>query len=146
MRSAPNLVLAIITGFVVIVAVVAAIFAARDTAPNWPADSPEAVVQDYVQAIIDQNYADAITHLDPALECTTDHFVQAYYPQDTSIALVQAHITQNQATVTVELGSYSEPFFDPFIGQERFELVTTADDTWQITGAPWPVYDCVGTL
>ncbi len=144
MRTAPNLVLATIAGFVVIVAIGAAIFASRNTAPNWPADTPEAVVQEYVLAVIDQDYATAVAQLDPSLECSPEHFIQAYYPQDTAIGLVQAHISQHEATVTVEFGNYGEPFLDPFIGQERFELVLT-DQQWRIAGAPWPVYECAGT-
>ena len=88
----------------------------------------------------------AVAQLDPDLACTTEDFIQAYYPQDTSIALVQAHVSQHEATVTVEFGNYNEPFFDPFIGQERFELSATEAGQWHITEAPWPVYDCAGTL
>lgn len=144
MKSAPNLVLAIITGFVVVLAILAAIFASRDTTPEWPADSPEAVVQDYVQAVLDQDYDTAITMVDPNLNCTTEDYTQSYYPQDTAIALVQAHISQHEATVTVEFGSYNEPFFEPFIGQEQFELTPTDAGQWHITGNPWPVYQCAG--
>ena len=145
MRSLPNIVLAIITGLVVILAIAAGIFAARDTAPKWPAGSPDAVVQTYAQAVIDQDYARALAQLDPALGCTPEDFAQAYYPQDTAISLLQTHIGPDNATVTVELGSYGEPFFDPFIGQEHFELVP-ADSGWLISGTPWPVYGCTGAL
>ena len=145
MKSVPNIVLAIITGLVVILAIVAAIFASRDTAPDWPDDSPEAVVQSYAQAVVDQDFDRAITLLDPELECTPEHFAQSYYPQDTAISLLQAHIGVDKATVTVELGSYGEPFFDPFIGQEHFELIPD-DSGWLITGTPWPVYGCAGIL
>ena len=146
MKTAPNLVLAIITGFVVIVAIVAAIFASRDMAPDWPDDSPEAAVQTYVQAVIDQDYAQAIAHLDPSLECTPEDFVQSYYPQDTAMSLLKAHIGPDEATVSVEFGSYSETFTDPFIGQEQFELIPDDTDGWLITGTPWPIYSCAGTL
>src|SRR5690625_6605130 len=99
MRSLPNIVLAIITGLVVILAIAAGIFAARDTAPKWPAGSPEAVVQTYAQAVIDQDYARALAQLDPALGCTPEDFAQAYYPQDTAISLLQTHIGPDNATV-----------------------------------------------
>lgn len=145
MKSAPNLVLAIITGFVVIVAIVAAVFASRDMTPDWPDDSPEAVVQTYVQAVIDQEYEQAITHLDPSMGCTSEDFAQAYYPQDTAMSLLQAHIGPDEATVTVEFGSYSEAFSDPFIGREQFELIPRETGGWLITGTPWPIYSCVGT-
>lgn len=145
MKSAPNLVLAIITGVVVIVAILSAIFASRDTGPDWPDDSPESVVQTYVQAVIDQNYAQAITHLDPDLACTPEDFAQAYYPQDTAMSLLQAHIGPDNATVAVEFGSYSEAFSDPFIGREQFELIPHETDGWLITGSPWPLYSCAGT-
>lgn len=146
MKTAPNLVLAIITGFVVIVAIVAAIFASRDMAPDWPDDSPEAVVQAYVQAVIDQDYAQAITHLHPSLECTPEDLEQSYYPQDTAMSLLKAHIGPEDATVSVEFGSYSEAFTDPFIGQEQFELIPDDTGGWLITGTPWPIYSCAGTL
>lgn len=146
MKSAPNLVLAIITGSVVIVAVAAAFFAARDTAPAWPADSPEAVVQAYVHAVTEQDYPRAITYLDPSLNCTPEDFVQAYYPQDIAMSLVQAQIGPDDATVIVEFGNYTDPFFDPFIDQEHFDLIPDETGGWLITGPPWPIYSCAGTL
>lgn len=145
MKQAPNVVLAIITGLIVIVAIVAAIFANRDETTRWPPDSPEATVQSYVQAVVDQNYPAAIRHLDPALACNVSHFEQSFYPQDTAISLFQANVSEDTATVTVEIGSYGEPFFDTFVHQEQFELMRT-DNGWIITGSPWPVYICAGML
>lgn len=145
MKQVPNIVLAVITGLIVIVAVIAAIYASRDEVTQWPPDSPEATVQNYVQAVVDQNYPAALRHLDPALACNVSHFEQSYYPQDTAISLFQAHITEDRATVDVEIGSYGEPFFDTFVHQEQFELMQT-ETGWVITGSPWPVYICSGLL
>ncbi len=145
MKQVSNIVLVVITGLIVIVAIIAAVFASRDEATRWPPDSPEATVQNYVQAVVDQNYPTALRHLDPALACTVSHFEQSYYPQDTAISFFQAHITQDRATVDVEIGSYGEPFFDTFVHQEQFELMQT-ETGWVITGSPWPVYICSGLL
>lgn len=145
MKQVPNIVLAVITGLIVILAVVAALIAGRDQTSQWPPDSPEAAVQNYVQAVVDQNYPVALRHLDPALACNVTHFEQSYYPQDNAISLFQASITADEATVLVEIGSYGEPFFDAFVHQEQFDLINTPDG-WLVTGSPWPVYICGGYL
>lgn len=145
MKSVPNLVLASITALIVVLAVAAGIFASRDTVPSWPADSPEAVVQAYAEAVSEADYAAAIELLDPLMECKPENFARSYYPQDTTIALLQSHIGPDRATVTVEIGTYGEAFFEPFMGQEQFELIAD-DGGWLITGAPWPVYGCGGIL
>ena len=145
MGQVSNVVLAVIKGLIVMLAIAAAIFASRDQTTTWPPDSPEATVQHYVQAVIDQNYPAALRHLDPDLACNVVHFEQSYYPQDTAISLFAANITDDHATVDVEIGSYGEPFFDTFVHQEQFELIRTETD-WIITGSPWPVYICAGML
>lgn len=142
MKSTPNIVLAIITGVIVILAIIAAIFAMRDREPNWPDDSPEAAVQAYVQAVVAEDLDAAIEKLDPELECTPEDLRNLYYPQDTAIALLQAHVQPDSATVAVEIGNYGDPFLDPFVNEERFELIPDANEGWLITGNPWPVYDC----
>lgn len=145
MKQASNIVLAIITGLIVVLAVVAAVLANRDNAAQWPPDSPEAAVQNYVRAVVDQDYPTALRYVDPGLACNVAHFEMSYYPQDTAISLFQAHITGDEATVHVEIGSYGEPFFDTFVHQEQFDLIDTPEG-WQITGSPWPVYVCDGYL
>lgn len=145
MKQVSNVVLAIITGLIVIVAIFAAIFANRDETARWAPDSPEATVQAYVQAVVDQDYPAALRHLDPALACNVSYFEQSYYPQDTAISFFQANVDGDRATVAVEIGSYDEPFFDTFVHQEQFDLLQT-DTGWMITGSPWPVYICAGML
>lgn len=145
MKQLPNIVLATITGIIVIVAIIAAVFASRDHITQWPPDSPEATVQTYVQAVVDQDYAAALRRMDPTLACSVEHFDQSYYPQDTAISLFQAETQADRATVTVEIGSYGDPLFDTFVHQEQFELIQ-GETGWLITGSPWPVYICAGEL
>ena len=85
MKQVSNVVLAVITGLIVIVAILAAIFANRDQTARWAPDSPEATVQNYVQAVTTKTirppYA---TRSRPGLQC--EPLEQSYYPQDTAIS------------------------------------------------------------
>lgn len=144
MRLRPNIVLAVITGTVVMLAVVAAVFSLRQQSPIWDSDSPEGVVQRYAEAIVDADYARAAQLLDPDLGCTEQDFEQSYYPQSTAISIPDSQGAADQVSVTVNITSYGDPFFDRYTQGETFELLRS-DSQWLITGNPWPVYDCVGT-
>src|SRR5699024_7008508 len=128
-----------------IVAIIAAVFASRDHTTQWPPDSPEATVQTYVQAVVDQDYAAALRSMDPTVPCSVEHFDQSYYPQDTAISLFQAETQADRSTVTVEIGSYCDPLSATCVHDVQCYLIQ-----WEtgglITDSRLPVFICAGEL
>lgn len=137
----PNIVLAVVTAAIVALALTAAILSLRQPASAGDPSTPQGVVQSYAKAVVEQNYATAVALLDPSLQCTRGHFLTSYVPGNTALMLLETTDTTDPASVTVEISSYGDALAGSTSHQEVFEL-RPFEETWRITGAPWPVYDC----
>lgn len=137
----PNIVLAVVTAAIVALALTAAIFSLRQPASAGDPSTPQGVVQSYAKAVVEQNYAAAVALLDPTLQCTDRHFLTSYVPENTALTLLETADATDPASVTVDISNYGDALAGSTAHQEVFEL-RRFEETWRITGAPWPVYDC----
>ncbi len=109
--------------------------------------TPEGTVQAYVQAVLDDEWSEARSHLagDLEAECTAIDFRHAWIPDSLTVTLDDVRVDGDEAEVVVRLRTAAEP--DPFGGgyetSETFDLIRE-DSVWRFTGQPWPVYDCRG--
>jgi len=140
MRARPSLVLAIITGLVVVLAVIAGVLTTRRGPPALDATTPEGTVQLFVLAFIEGEDESAVAFLDPDLGCTAP-LREVYRPTRVSLAVVSTRTSGQHADVVLEVTEYDNGPFDSWSHREAYDLVR-ADSGWLITGNPWPIYSC----
>lgn len=138
-------VLAIAVAVLVLLAVVAGVLSATRPRAQLPEGSPEAVVQQYVTAVFEQDLDAAADHLDPDGDCDVEDLEMAYTERDARVVLRSTDVDGATATVRIDLvNADNAPFGgNEWTQEERFEL-TDLGDRWVITGEPWPVYSCRG--
>ena len=128
---------ALLGGLIIILAIVALI---REPVELDP-DTPEGIVQQYLQAVSNEDYELAIGFLDPDLyqDCEGSD-LERYGPEqftatidDTNVSTTSRH---SEVTVSMEFGS-GGPFGGGWSSQEVFRL-TASEGSWFITDEPWP--------
>lgn len=129
-------------GLVVVIALIAVF--ARGGPAEFPADTPEGVVQRYSQAVIDGDTATALTFLVPEVadSCTR---VPAR-SEDYRLTLLETTEREDTARVDVLIATVYEsgPLgTSEYEYEEAFDLVKDGD-TWLIDAAPWELTICEG--
>lgn len=140
-RNLPLLIVLAVSALVVIVSLIA-VFTRSAPAPLDP-NSPEGVVQTYMQAVIDDDLTAARALLTAELRenCQTS---QPSPPTGVRITHVRTIERTDEATVTVDIGSPGGGgLFGPsdYVSRESFELART-DEGWRIAVAPWQFETC----
>lgn len=126
----PGPLIGIFVGLLVVVAIVATIVAPSPTTldPN----TPEGVVQQYLEAALDgdEAAAEALLAEETDLDCPSSSSAR--------ISLVESTITDDRATVEVRITESNVGPFDggSYTRTEVFRLERTAEG-WRITDWPW---------
>jgi len=129
-----------------LLAVTAIIVAVREPTRFDPG-SPEAAVQDYLEAVLAEDAVSAHDMLSAVLQARCDIRDledRSYRSDGERIVLVGSTFDDAGAVVDVEFtASYSDGVFDysQYSYEERFELAMFAGD-WRIVEPPWPYYWC----
>jgi hypothetical protein len=105
-------------------------------------DKPEGVVQAYLNAVVDRDFTQALTYLDPAGKCTASDFDNAYIATQLSVTLRNTDTSGSSSTVdvSIQIGS-NDPFGSGYSEQHIYRL-TQSSGHWYINGVPWPLYEC----
>lgn len=132
-------------GIVALLVLVWVTVAIRNPAEFEPG-SPEAIVQIYVQSVLDGDSDTAWALLTPALQrrCDVDDLEDRYRGRSGNVVLVDTDVQDDTARVELEFtASYGDDPFDvsDYSYGERFQL-RLIDDEWRISAAPWPLYRC----
>lgn len=127
----------------VVLAVIGGVVAALRPPPSYPPDSPEAVLQSYLEDVLTGDLGSAATYLDPEGECTLEDLEDSRTNRDTDrIVLRDARTSGDTATVRVDLVQETGGLFsDSWTNEQRFTLRST-DEGWVLTGQPWPMFSC----
>jgi len=141
-----NRVLAVFVGAVVLLAALAGVVVANRATPALDPNTPEGVVQEYLQAVIDGNYPAAAAVLSPSSGCDASGVAGAYAPESAQIVLDHTAVEGDHAVVTVEVteGSGDELFGSSWSHMERITLQHEGG-VWKITGSPWLLSACDST-
>jgi len=138
-----NRVLGLVVAAISIVALIA-VLAVKDKTPQLDANTPEGIVQQYLQAATARDFEKAITYLASDTKCKVADFDQAYIQSSIRISLSDSSITGDSATVKVNIdNSNGVPFGGSYTESQSFRL-TKSDTGWKIAGIPWPTYQCGG--
>jgi hypothetical protein len=138
-----NKVLGIVLAVIAAVALIA-VLALKEPVAELDKNSPEGTVQQYLGAVTDRDFEQALTFLASDSKCTVEDFDRAYIQDSLRIGLSEASTAESTAVVTVSIQySNGDPFGGTYSEDRNFRLIKT-DDGWKITGVPWPTYECGG--
>jgi hypothetical protein len=132
----------------IIISIVVTLVAAGNAEP-LPEGSPEAAVQNYLQAIDDGDLTAAYAMLADDRQATCDateyrQFTQGGRDADMRLSLDNVDVIDTTALVAVRVTSFrGDPPFDfsenSYSALFQLELV---DGTWRVEEAPWPFSGC----
>jgi hypothetical protein len=138
-----NKVLGIVLAAIAIVAVIV-VLSVNEPVAQLDKDSPEEAVQQYLGAITDKDFSQAMEYLASDSKCTIQDFERAYIQDSLRIGLSDLTTTANSASVTVKIETSSGvPFGGSYSETQTFTL-TKEESGWKVTGIPWPTYECGG--
>ena len=138
-----NRILGIVIAVIAAVALIA-ILAVKDQTAQLDADSPEAKIQQYLTAVTDKDFDQALTYLAEDSKCTIQDFDRAYLQDSIRIVLSDTTSSNTTASVIVIIEtSNGDPFYNGYAETQTFRL-SKDDSGWKIAGIPWPMYECGG--
>jgi hypothetical protein len=142
----PRILLWILGGLALLALVVAVALGFLREPATLGTDSPEGVVQAYVQHLLDADVPAARELLsdEVADACSAALFRTSWIPEGLTVTLDEVEVTGEEALVDVRMRTAEGP--PPFgaggyTQVEVFEL-ERQDGDWRISAEPWPVYDC----
>ena len=145
MNSRAGTVLAIVVGILVLLAVVAGVYSTTRDGAELPAGSPEAVVQDYVSLVHEEDHEAALALLEPGTRCTVVDLESSYADPGARVVLRDTEVDGDRATVLLAFVRGSDgPFQSEWTSEETFRLTRTDAGAWAISDVPWPMYECRG--
>ena len=138
-----NKVLGIVLAAIAIVAVIV-VLSVNEPVAQLDKDSAEGTVQQYLGAITDKDFSQAMDYLASDSKCTIQDFERAYIQDSLRIGLSDLTTTADSASVTVKIDTSSgDPFYGGYSETQTFTL-TKEESGWKVTGIPWPTYECGG--
>jgi len=139
---------AIGVGMLAILVVGAVVAAGRDST-DYADGTPEAVVQDYFQAVIDERPDDAVVLFSDELRERCDDDAGLRFIRVSRVVLDEVVPTQSdddldRVRVRVRITeTWGDSLFDE--GESSFTeavSLTMEDGQWRISAAPWPYFGC----
>ena len=126
-----------------LVAITVILLVVRSPAEFEPG-TPEAVVQDYLQAVLDGDTSTALELLAADSDCSRDDFIR-FRDEATNVRITLTDTTDlgDEALVDVRI-RYDDVGLDELSSYDLDESFTllAEDGDWRITGAPWPLFFC----
>ena len=138
-----NKVLGIVLAAIAIVAVIV-VLSVNEPVAQLDKDSPEGTVQQYLGAITDKDFSQAMDYLASDSKCTIQDFERAYIQDSLRIGLSDLTTTADSASVTVKIDTSSGDPFDGGYSETQTFTLTKEESGWKVTGIPWPTYECGG--
>jgi len=146
MTNSNRLLLWMGAGLLALVVIAGVAVALRSPAVFEPG-SPEAVVQQYVEAVLDEDSESAWALLTPSAQrrCDLEDLQGRYIRGEQSrIVLIDSAIDDTDASVELQFSAaHGDSPFDiyEYSFEEKFKL-RDVDGAWRIAAAPWPFYRC----
>lgn len=132
--------LAAVVGAIVVASLITAV-ASRHPA-RLESGSPEAAVQDYLDAVLEHDAEAAARHLAPDSPCGVEDLDNAYIDDDVRVMLRDAAVTGGTARVDVAITTGSGELIPSGWTEEHTFRLRRVGDVWLITGSPWPLFEC----
>jgi hypothetical protein len=144
----PAVMLWILGGVLAVALVVGAVAGALRDPETLARNTPQGVVQAYLQALFDDDRAAAREWLseDTAARCTASDYREAWVEESMTATLEDVDARGEAVEVRVRLRTVSGPGpfgAGGFTSTETFTLVEEGGQ-WRIADDPWPVFACGG--
>jgi hypothetical protein len=141
-RSGANRVLAVIVIFTFALAAVAAILTSSKEARDYAPNTPEGVVQSFLENVIDGKNEDAARYFSMTSTCDATDIDRSWIPDTVRVNLTNSQIEGERAYIDVAVDMNQDQLFgDMYSEKHNFRLVRESG-AWKILGIPWPLYSC----
>lgn len=141
-RFSSQKILSAIIVFTILLAAAAALLSASKPKVQYSVNSPEGVVQRYLEAVIDGRNERAAEFFASNSSCGAADIDRSWIPESLRINLAESDIEGNQAFIELAIDiSSGGPFDDYYTETHNFRLIRESEG-WRILGIPWPLYNC----
>ena len=141
-RRGANQVLAVIVLFTLALAAVAAFLTSSRETQDYALNTPEGVVQSFLNDVIDGKNEDAARYFSVTSTCDATDIDRSWIPDTVRVNLTNAQIEGDRAYIDVAVDMNQDQLFgDMYSEKHNFRLVRESG-AWKILGIPWPLYSC----
>lgn len=141
-RLSSQKILSAIIVFTILLAAVAALLSSSKQKVQFSVNSPEGIVQRYLEAVIDGRNERAAGFFAVNSSCDATDIDRSWIPESLRINLAESDIEGNQAFIELAIDiSSGGPFDDYYTETHNFRLIRESEG-WRILGIPWPLYNC----
>lgn len=141
-KSGANRVLAVIVIFTFALAAVAAILTSSKETRDYAPNTPEGVVQSFLENVIDGKNEDAARYFSMTSTCDATDIDRSWIPDTVRVNLTNSQIEGERAYIDVAVDMNQDQLFgDMYSEKHNFRLVRESG-AWKILGIPWPLYSC----
>jgi hypothetical protein len=141
-RRASNQVLTVIVVLTLALAGLAAFLTSSRETKEYAPNTPQSVVQLFLQAVIDGKNEDAATYFSISSTCDATDIDRSWIPETVRVSLTSTEIDADRAYIDVAVDMNQDQLFgDLYTEKHNFRLVRESGN-WKILGIPWPLYSC----
>jgi len=141
-RRGANQVLAFIVLFTLVLAAVAAFLTSSRETKDYALNTPEGVVQSFLNDVIDGKNEDAARYFSVTSTCDATDIDRSWIPETVRVNLTNTQIEGDRAYIDVAVDMNQDQLFgDMYTEKHSFRLAREGSN-WKILGIPWPLYSC----
>jgi hypothetical protein len=141
-RRGANQVLAFIVLFTLVLAAVAAFLTSSRETKDYALNTPEGVVQSFLNDVIDGKNEDAARYFSVTSTCDATDIDRSWIPDTVRVNLTNTQIEGDRAYIDVAVDMNQDQLFgDMYTEKHSFRLAREGSN-WKILGIPWPLYSC----
>ena len=141
-RRGANQVLAFIVLFTLVLAAVAAFLTSSRETKDYALNTPEGVVQSFLNDVIDGKNEDAARYFSVTSTCDATDIDRSWIPDTVRVNLTNTQIEGERAYIDVAVDMNQDQLFgDMYTEKHSFRLAREGSN-WKILGIPWPLYSC----
>ena len=134
--------LVVVGGGLLVILAIAGIYGAMQKPVDLDPGTPAGVVQQYVTAVMDGDNDRAADLLANSTECDAGDLDRAYIDPASRIEMLESAIDGDRARVRIAVETPSGDLVQSMWTDERTIRLERVNGQWQITGVPWPLYEC----
>ena len=145
----PSRLLAGLVVVVVVLAVVAGLVVVNRSAPPLDPESPEGVVQQFLQAVVDEDHTAAVALVASSAGCEVSDIASARPDSESlNVVLAGVRIEGDRAVVKLDVteGSGGDLFGSSGYTYSERIVLKRRDGAWRIASSPWLLFLCEDRL